>query len=361
MNVAHLRRWLALACTVVACSEAAPGTPSVSALPPRDGTGGAAGTELTSGGGGEDEAIGGENEMGPGGRAGGAKGEGGEATRGDAGAAGAAGSAGGAGEPDDDANAPEPVCMRGLTWASAERLSVSMAGDDVLQSLTPDGLTLMWKNDGRLYVADRSSTAESFGQPSEVPAELGFDSASLSPDGLRLIGSRDLGFTETVREARGEAFSALSDDQAFVPFNRAVMGTPTDELALEPLLSADASHLVYSFVSPSNADARPTLYETEWLGQWSFGTALAGQKLLWSTGSERRLATGLSSDRLTLFYWDELEGELRAAWRARTDRTFSSFERQGTMLRAAPNGSCTELYYSDEGTAGLDLFQARRE
>lgn len=377
MRAAHLRRLIWFGCTVFACSEATPPTPRVIG----DGKSGAAGSSSTAARGGRNEPGGGRGGMGSAGMpdATGA-GEGGETTRGDAGASGRGGSsgapgssgnngtagddgsAGETGNPDeDDTPPPEPACPRGLTWGNAERLSISMAGDDILQSVTPDGLTLVWMNAGRLFVADRASTAEPFAEPAEVAEELGFESASVSADGLQLIGAGALGFSETTRASRDAAFSAVSDYQAFVPLNSAVMGTPTDEVAIEPLLSADASFLVYSYVSASNAGERPTLYETPWLGQWSFGTALPGEKLLWSDASQRRIATGLSSDRLTLFYWDEREEELRAAWRARVSGAFNAFEPQGTMRRAAPNGSCSVLYYSDDGTDDLDLFLAERE
>lgn len=376
MKVAHLRRLIGFGCTVFACSEEAPRTPSVTG----DGKSGAAGTSSTAARGGRSEPGGGRGGVGSAGTPDGTTaGEGGETMRGDAGASdrggssgapgssgrnGSAGDDGNAGEggtPDDDTPAPEPVCPRGLTWGNAERLSISMAGDDILQSVTPDGLTLVWANAGRLFVSDRPSTAEPFAAPAEIAEELGFESVALSADGLRLIGSGAFGFSETTRASRDVAFAAVSDEQPFIPFNAAVMGTPTDEVALEPLLSADASYLVYSYVSPNNAGERPTLYETEWLGQWSFGTALAGEKLLWSNASQRRIATGMSSDRLTLFYWDEREDELRAAWRPRVSGAFTAFEPQGPMRRAAPNGSCSVLYYSEEGTDDLDLFQAERD
>jgi len=243
-----------------------------------------------------------------------------------------------------------------VRFGSGRLLSLSTADDDLLEAITPDELTLVFAAGGRFYVADRDSAIGDFAAPAEVAAGLGFSSVTLSSDGLRLIGARASGFAELGRSARGEPFAHEPDDSDFVPFNSAVSGTPTDEVALEPLLALDDSLLLYSFVSPSNEGSRPTLFASEWLGQWSFGQPLAGAERLWAAGQSRRVATGLSSDGLTLFYRDEVENEFRSAWRRRLTDDFDAFQALGDLARAAPNGACDKLYASAQGDGGLDLF-----
>jgi hypothetical protein len=252
-----------------------------------------------------------------------------------------------------------PLCQH-AGWGSGTRLPLSSPDDDVLRGVTPDGLTLLFTAGGRFYVAERTAASAAFGESMEVASGLGFDSVTVSADGLTLVGATASGFRAIARATRQDAFGTEPDDLAFLRFNAAVIGNPTNEVALEPLLAMNDATLVYSFVSPSNDDERPTLFASEWLGDWSFGQALAGERLLWAHGGARRKATGLSSDGLTLFYRDEVEGEFRSAWRERPSGEFDTFESLGDWASAAPNGDCTRLYYSaDDGDGtGVDLFVA---
>lgn len=268
----------------------------------------------------------------------------------------------GAGGAVDEEPAPAPVCARSARFGSGELIPLSTSGDDLFESVTPDGLALVFALDRRFYLAERADAAAAFGAPVEVAAGLEFDSVSLSADGLRLVGAGPQGFAELTRAARTTAFSSAADDTAFVAFNAAVNGTPTDETAVEPLLGMNDTLLVYSFVSPSTEGPRPTLFASAWLGAWSFGTALPGRERLWADGQLRRVATGLSSDGLTLFYRDEVAGEFRRAWRLRETSDFDAFESLGDLSRAAPADACRHLYYSAAGPdGGLDLFVAEAE
>jgi hypothetical protein len=263
-----------------------------------------------------------------------------------------------AGAPGDVEPVPVPTCTPGVRFGSGRPLALSTADDDLLEGITPDELTLVFSAGGHFYVAERDSVTDDFGAPVEVAAGLGFGSLTVSSDGLRLIGAGASGFAELARPARTETFGDEPNDADFVPFNAAVQGTPTDESALEPLLAMDDTLLVYSFVSPSNEGARPTLYASEWLGQWSFGQPLLGAERLWASGQARRVATGVSSDGLTLFYRDEVAGEFRRAWRRRLSEEFDAFESLGDWERAAPNAACDELYYSAQNEGSVDLFVA---
>ncbi|HTQ05470.1 MAG TPA: hypothetical protein VMI54_16520 [Polyangiaceae bacterium] len=254
---------------------------------------------------------------------------------------------------------PVPVCSPRLRFGVGTELALSTPDDDLLQGVTPDELTLVFATGSHFYVADRDSADGDFGAPVEVAAGLDFAAVTVSADGLEIVGARTDGFFAVSRPARGEPFSDSPDDADFLPFNAALEGNPTNDVVMEPLLGAGDSLLVYSFVSPSNEGSRPTLFASEWLGQWSFGEALLGEERLWAQGQERRIATGLSSDGLTLFYRDEIAGEFRGAFRPTLGDAFDAFVSLGDLASAAPDGPCARLYYSAASNAGgLDLFVA---
>src|SRR6185503_4110370 len=100
-------------------------------------------------------------------------------------------------------------------------------------------------------------------------------------------------------------------------------------------------------------------FETEWLGQWGFGQALLGSELLWAAGQARRAPTGVSSDRLTLFYRDDVTAETRAAWRERPDGEFDAYQTLDGLERVVPDGPCDRVYFSAPGASGIELFVAR--
>jgi hypothetical protein len=338
-----------------ACSGADERPPPVALA--SDGSGGSRGSPVPSHGtgGSDDGPAGASGEGSAGTPASGASGEGGA----DGGKPGGAG----AGE-DPDAGveldpAPIPVCTRPLAWEVPTRLALSTPDDDLLESVTPDGLSLAFAAGEHFFVADRSDPDLPFEEPLEIAIDLAFSSVTLSPDGLRLIGARAEGFAEVTRARRGEPFSAVEDEQPFVLLNSAVLGLPTDETALEPVLGPGGDYLLYSFVSPTNEGPRPTIFETEWLGQWGFGQALLGSELLWAAGQARRAPTGVSSDRLTLFYRDDVTAETRAAWRERPDGEFGTYQTLDGLERVAPDGSCDNLYFSALGAGGIELFVAR--
>jgi hypothetical protein len=361
-------RWVAIPVLAFACSGAADRAPRGGATSSSGGShapGSGSGARRSAGG--SEPSGNGEAGAGGAGQAtGGALADAGEAGRTEAppndhgGAAGAVSGAGGDRGEADPGPLPDPLCARETRWDEELRLSISTPDDDRLQGVTPDALTLLFEAGGHFYVADRVGPASEFTGAVEVAEGLGFSSLTLSADGLRVVGATARGLSEISRPARDGAFGSEPDETSFMAFNAAVNGTPTNEVALEPVLGMADSLLVYSFVSPSNEDARPTLFASEWIGEWPFGQALGGQALLWAAGQERRVASGLSSDGLTLFYRDEVAQEFRSAWRRRLAEPFTAFESLGNLASATPDGDCKRLFYSAESApdGDLDLFVA---
>jgi len=254
-----------------------------------------------------------------------------------------------------------PVCSHGRAFAAGTRLALSGAGDDVLQAITPDELTIAWKNGAHFYVADFDVDGAVFSAPHEVTAGAQYRAVTLSRDGLQLFGvTQQLAVVEQTRGPL-EAFDDPSPgDGAFAGFNATRSSIPLADQELADLVAGpDDTSLFFSHFTTGYTGSRPTLFETHLAdGAWSFSNPDLG-KLLYANDELRRIPTGISSDKLTLFYLDEVNGDFRAAWRVNTQVPFDYSEvlELATGVRAAaPTASCQRIYYSAPGTNGLDLF-----
>lgn len=280
--------------------------------------------------------------------------------------AGTAGSAGTAGTTAVGGEGPEPfppvgdppLLPQAPTFGTATALAISGAGDDVFQAITPDELTIAWKNGNTFYVADRASTADPFGTPSEVTGSADYNAVSV-PDGQTLIAVRkDRSVVELVRDP-GEPFADPSP-AAFEEFNNALLGVPgIDQVLTDAVMSAARESFFFSFYLNGETGSQTTVHESRRSGgYWAFVGNNVGN-LLNASGAKRRIPTGLSSDLLTLFYKDEVNGDFRAAWRVNPSVQFLHAEvlalGVGTVA-AAPNADCTKIYFSATGAAGIDLF-----
>jgi hypothetical protein len=87
------------------------------------------------------------------------------------------------------------------------------------------------------------------------------------------------------------------------------------------------------------------------------------QDELRGNGNLRRRPTGLSSDSLTLFWWDEIDQKEKAGWRGTNtsfDLKFGSIVDLGDKKDAQPSSTCTKLYYSNPVMAPQDVKFANR-
>jgi hypothetical protein len=291
-------------------------------------------------------------------------GEGPVATAGEGGSATAGSTAlGGAGPDPIPPVGDPPICAHGLKFASGTRLGMSAEGDDVLQSITPDELTIAWKNADHFYVADRDDVSDAFSTAVEVANGEQYVSVTLSSDGLQLIGvKQDLAVVEQTRTA-GAAFD---DDEPgpgeFFAFNATRATIPVaNQVLADAVLGADDASFFFSHFTTSHTGDYATLFESRRVaGSWPFAAADLGARL-YASDQKRRIPTGVSSDSLTLFYADEVAGDFRAAWRVNTQVPFDHSEvlDLGPGARAAaPGSSCSRIYYSALGSNGLDLFVA---
>jgi hypothetical protein len=195
------------------------------------------------------------------------------------------------------------------------------------------------------------------------PGDYAPDGVALSPDGLRMIvvTADRKGFTQYIRTLRDDPFDDVPSDVAFEALRLGGDGFLPEELRIgDPVLSSDDRTLYYSLYEDgaglyySEPSTHGTIHaSTRNTGApWSFGMPLTGSAI--SAHCElRRRPTGVSSDQLTLFYWDELSGSARAAFRSSLDDPFDTAIDLGERVGAQPNTACTLLYYSDPDDGDL--------
>jgi len=280
----------------------------------------------------------------------------------EAGAAGHANEGGEAGSPSE----PSPsLCDPLQSWGGAQRIDVSSFGADVLAGISGDERCIAWLADGLLFYAERPSSSADFGSPVPIPAsDAYFAGATLSPDGLSIIGVRKDGktFGELRRAKRSDPFEGDFNEAPFVALAAAPGSFRADGPFADPVLGADGLSLWFSALD-AESDQVPSIYVATRLGVqslWPFGEPLTSELLYAEAGKFRR-PSGLSADARTLFYWDEVASEQRAAFRPFVSAPFDRYVSLDNRSRAVPNAACDRLYYSAPGTQGVDLFVEKRQ
>ncbi len=91
---------------------------------------------------------------------------------------------------------------------------------------------------------------------------------------------------------------------------------------------------------------------SEFVAQDSDGGAEGG------AAAQVRRPTGASSDRLTLFFFDEVAGNERAAWRLTPTSPFTRFVDIASLPEAAPDDDCSVVYFHGTDAMGQGLFTA---
>ena len=258
---------------------------------------------------------------------------------------------------------PSAVCNPAASWGAGVLLSVSSASDDALDAVTPDELSIAWTEgtggSATLVYADRAANTDAFGAAQVVAAgSFSTARAALSHDGLHLVvvNGDGQGFSELTRASRmapGNTFG-LPSTGAYSNFT----ALPAGEAYGDPVLSADDNAFYYSVYG---AGLTATIHRTARLlpgDAWPVGAGISASSGLAAQGSLRRQPTAISSDEQTLFVWDQVLGTQRAAFIDESSGAFDVFVDLGARAMAAPNTSCTNLYYSAEGSTSTDLFIA---
>jgi hypothetical protein len=269
-----------------------------------------------------------------------------------------------------------PKCNVTMQWQTpGTKLPISTAQPDYFGAITSDELTIAWMTTaGAVLYADRNAATDPFGAPQTLTAGIALDRVALSPDGLTMIvvtSSRNA-LAQTTRGSRGSAFSTTLDLQPFASLDplsqEGDAGTmPSHGSFADPMLSEDGQFLYYSQTGVFKLTMCESYRKTGDTSPWGQGRNLQETQLSApDTSGVHMIPTGMSSDDLTLFFWDGVAKTEKAAFRdnALSNNTYKQFLTLGPTLRnAAPVGNCGRIYFCDgpalgDGGADLDLFFA---
>jgi len=264
---------------------------------------------------------------------------------------------------------PASVCSPTAKWGTGTLVpNVSTAQTDRFGAITQDQLTIAWMNTaGTVLYADRAAATDPFGAPKTLTGTIALDRVALSANGLTLIVVRSdrLIFAEATRSARGTAFGNTLDTAPFASLDPLSSGTEDAGDAgggsfADPVLSNDGKFLYYSVLGGSST----TMAESYRSGNnpWTKGRIFTIAELTGS-GNKLRRPTGLSADNRTLFYWDEVDGVEKMAFREDAilagHNVYMQFVNVGAYAGAQPAANCQRIYYDAPGSVGAtDLFYA---
>jgi hypothetical protein len=217
---------------------------------------------------------------------------------------------------------------------------------------------------GVIVVADRTSPTALFAAPKIVPAgtttSMSLGRVAIDTTGNQLVAVDNLGSSLIFwsRAGRGSKWASVANDPAF---DAMLAALPASTFISEPVFAAGGSRFLFLLVTSSGAGQ---VNESNWdaaKSAWGVAQPIAGAELATSDSAHRRRPTGMSSDGLTLFYFEEGSNLERAAWRATPTAPFAHFEDLAGAPEAVPGFSCSSLYYRGNdtavGSAGLFLAE----
>lgn len=264
--------------------------------------------------------------------------------------------------PSDDAPAPagfSGVCSTAQAWANgADVLALAAGRAPSFVAITPDERTVVWSEiDSSMptyFLADRSASADAFGEAQELsfPGVVG-----LSPDGLRVTVVTGGRLAEATRAERDQSFG----EPGYGAYATLDADADAELLALgSAVVSPDDKTLYYTAWSTDEITLYPLLVSTRAGSEpWPVGTALQSCELK-TYGARGPRPTAISSDGLTLFFFDDARATARSAFRSSASGAFSWFTDVPGRLGAQPNTACTKLYYSPASDAQRVLAAARK-
>jgi hypothetical protein len=219
--------------------------------------------------------------------------------------------------------------------------------------VTPDELVAVWTSPEvpsiRHLIAERGTVAYEFGEQNEL--SLTDVPIALSPDGLRLtlVSSDGMTLKEMGRSTRGELFGTPSEG----PYANLNDKLAADNDTLWSLaLGQDDLNLAY--VTYDTLSGRSSL----WVGGRDTLTDPfeVGEKLpsceTEGTAEAMRGPTSFSSDGLTLFFYDQVRGISRAAYRTSLSEPFEYFVDIPSGGELFVNEDCSRAFSGNPSGAG---------
>jgi hypothetical protein len=266
----------------------------------------------------------------------------------------------------DDAPTAPAACVTGHMWSTAPASPWESAVPR-FGGISADELTVAWTvgSDGAagpsIEVATRMHRSDAFGAPVTIASAsiAPDDRVALDPSGNSIIAvaSDRSTFVDFIQSSPG-TWTELASNQ-FGPI--ASSASDSNASFYEPVLGQDGA-LYYVLGSGSNLH----IYESPWVpsqhawgGGVLLGTSVAGGDLSSPDTGHLRRPTGASADGLTLFFFDGVAGQERAAWRGATTQPFGDIEDLAAFAEAAPNPACDRLYFLQSTAGTASLFTAQ--
>lgn len=260
--------------------------------------------------------------------------------------------------------ATEPATYRGVCsaiaeWNDAQPLALDTMDPPSLVAITPDELSVIWSETPSSIPTYFTSDRATPDAPFLVARELPFGSVlTMSPDGRRLtVRTNDGSLAEASRPDREAEFGdAVPGAYATLEADAKAHHLRLSDVVISP----DDKSLYYAAWSLEDQTLYPLRVSSRAGDEaWPVGVPLESCAFK-AYGAFGPRPTGVSSDGLTLFYYDAARGTARAAFRAASDGSFGWFADFSAHLRPQPNASCDRLYYSPRSGAASVLSAARK-
>lgn len=260
----------------------------------------------------------------------------------------------------------KPLCPTAYVDDEPTAVDYAHGASDIelLAAITWDERTMAWTTEesGTIVVhyADRAAKNDAFTGARTLPTALGpfaDDKVALSADGLTMyfVSDNHEVVTQITRASRDVAFDAATASTK--PF-RSITGKnpdglPTPKLA-DLVLSKDGKWLFYTDLLRTKGSSLMLSLELA-DGTWDKPNPIDAPRVQMEAGFHRR-PTGLSADKLSLFYFDEVSEACYVAFREPgSSVSFDGFYGfSPTGRRAMPTDSCDRVYLSYESPGDRD-------
>jgi hypothetical protein len=253
---------------------------------------------------------------------------------------------------------PDPACHALGTLTDGARLSISTDATERFGGVTPDELAIAWTivngDQVLLSYATRPTVDAEFLGTRQLSLAAAAEAVTLSSDGLHLVYTKldRKGFGELSRASREDPFTEATSS-SLVPVNESVPLAGSGEYVGDPVLGGDGMTFFYTRYRAGLGRALLSTIRFSEFGAFPEGWPVdLSPALLSSTSS--LTPTGVSVDRQALFLWDSAGQRQIVATLAHDTLLFEPAFELNDARGAAPNGSCTRVYYDRDG----DLWSA---
>jgi hypothetical protein len=246
-----------------------------------------------------------------------------------------------------EASPQPPICAQGHVW----KAWTTGITDPIARfgGVSADGLTISWTRfTGEIMLGSRDVMSGSFDTVQNAPPAAHQNDAryALDSSGTRLIVVDDTGTRLAFWTGLAGGGSWSLDKTVPAEFKLMLSTLQSAKAVLsEPAFSASGTSLL---LLVSTGGGAPQLYESRWNAMsktWGVAAPISATELASTDDTHRRRPTGMSADDLTLFFYDEIKGVERGAWRASPTDPFTHFEDLAGFAEASPNAGCSALYY----------------